>query len=171
MTIVGTGDLKFELDPDWPRGMPEGWEFTLASGVAVNSRDEVYVFSRGVHPITMWNTDGDFITSWGEASCLDPADRYNGTFRDPHGIYVGPDDSSGLRTRRRTPSRSTRDWVKSLWSLADVTTQTSPCLRRVTTVCRSTCLPVWLSTMRATFWCPTDTPIGTFTPSRPMASY
>jgi len=109
MTIVGTGDLKFELDPDWPRGMPEGWEFTLASGVAVNSRDEVYVFSRGVHPITMWNTDGDFTTSWGEASCLDPADRYNGTFRDPHGIYVGPDDSIWLTdTQTHTVTKHTR---------------------------------------------------------------
>ncbi len=92
MTVVGTGDLKFELDPDWPRGMPEGWKFTLASDVVVNSRDEVYVFSRGVHPITMWTAEGDFITSWGEAECLDPANRYSGQFRDPHGIFVDADD-------------------------------------------------------------------------------
>ena len=30
--------------------MPKYWEFGAASDGAVNSKDEVYIFSRGLHP-------------------------------------------------------------------------------------------------------------------------
>ena len=36
---------------------------------------------RIVHPVTIWDTDGNFISSWGE-----------GEFRGPHGTHVAPDD-------------------------------------------------------------------------------
>ncbi|MFW6195384.1 MAG: peptidyl-alpha-hydroxyglycine alpha-amidating lyase family protein [Chloroflexota bacterium] len=98
MTIVGDGDLKFELDPDWPRGMPEAWLFTLASDVAVDSRDRVFVFSRGRHPVTVWTPDGDFITSWGE-----------GEFKDPHGIYIDASDNIWLTdTQRHVVTKNTQ---------------------------------------------------------------
>ena len=84
MTIVGSGDYRYECLPEWPV-MPRYWRFVHASDIAVNSRDEVYVFSRGGHPITVWGADGDFITSWGE-----------GDFLMPHGIYIAPNDNIWL---------------------------------------------------------------------------
>ena len=78
--IVGSGDYRYEIVESWPK-MPKYWSFGGPSGAAVNSDDEVYVFSRGVHPVTIWDTDGNFISSWGE-----------GEFRGPHGIHVAPDD-------------------------------------------------------------------------------
>jgi DNA-binding beta-propeller fold protein YncE len=60
-----------------------------ASDGAVNSRDEIHIFSRGDHPITIWDTDGNFISSWGE-----------GTFSaNPHGIYIAPNDNVWLVDR------------------------------------------------------------------------
>ena len=84
MAVVGSGDFRYELVPVWPN-MPRYWSFDLASDAAVNSQDEVYVFSRGKRPLTIWNTDGSFISSWGE-----------GTFGDPHGIYIAPNDNVWL---------------------------------------------------------------------------
>jgi|TARA_B100001971_G_scaffold212903_1_gene244354 hypothetical protein len=61
----------------------------LASDGAVNSKDEVHIFSRGAHPITIWDVDGNFISSWGE-----------GTFSaNPHGIYIAPNDNVWLVDR------------------------------------------------------------------------
>ena len=80
--IVGSGDYRYEIVESWPK-MPKYWNFGGPSGAAVNSDDEVYVFSRGIHPVTIWDTDGNFISSWGEGEF---------DLRGPHGIHVAPDD-------------------------------------------------------------------------------
>ena len=82
--IVGYGDFRYEMATDWPK-MPEFWEFTLCSDVAVDSRDRIWVFSRGKHPVSTWSEDGDFVGSWGE-----------GDYNDPHGIFIDPDDNIWL---------------------------------------------------------------------------
>ena len=88
MAIVGSGDYRYERVPSWPK-MPRYWAMGMASDGAVNSRDEVHIFSRGEHPVTIWDTEGNFISSWGE-----------GTFSaNPHGIYIAPNDNVWLVDR------------------------------------------------------------------------
>ena len=84
-TVVGSGDYKYEAIPSWPK-MPRYWTFGTASDVAVNSSDEVYVFSRGAHPLTVWDEDGSLITSWGEGVFSPVA----------HGVCVTPNDNVWL---------------------------------------------------------------------------
>ena len=67
MTIVGSGNFKYELVDSWPT-LPKYWEFGTTSDVYVNSKDEIHVFSRGLHPLTIWDKDGNFISSWGEGT-------------------------------------------------------------------------------------------------------
>lgn len=82
MTVVGEGDFRYELDETWP-SIPEGWTLGLCSDVAVDSRDRVHVLNRGIHSVAIFDAEtGDFLTSWGE-----------GQFKQPHGIFIGPDDS------------------------------------------------------------------------------
>jgi DNA-binding beta-propeller fold protein YncE len=78
---VGTGDLRYEALARWET-LPSGWSFGEVAGVATDSRDRVYVFNRGEHPVVVFNRDGRFLTSWGE-----------GLFRRAHGIFIGPDDT------------------------------------------------------------------------------
>jgi DNA-binding beta-propeller fold protein YncE len=52
------------------------------AAVATDSRDHVYIFHRGEHPVQVFAPDGKFLSSWGE-----------GLFRRPHGLYIGPDDA------------------------------------------------------------------------------
>ena len=88
MSVVGTVDYKYERVPLWPN-MPKYWAFGAASDGAVNSKDEIHIFSRGNHPVTIWDKDGNFISSWGE-----------GTFSaNPHGIYIAPNDNVWLVDR------------------------------------------------------------------------
>ena len=62
MAVVGTGDYKYERVPLWPN-MPKYWAFGAASDGAVNSKDEIHIFSRGNHPVTIWDKDGNLL--WG----------------------------------------------------------------------------------------------------------
>src|SRR5262245_13429458 len=78
---VGSGNYVFEEIRDFAK-LPSDWEFEECPGVAVNSKDQVYVLSRSAHPVTIFNSDGSFVGSWGE-----------GLFGRPHGIFIGPDDS------------------------------------------------------------------------------
>ena len=78
---MGTGKFTYEAHPDWAK-LPKGWRFLEVVDAAVDSRDRVYVFSRGEHPLMIFDRDGNFLASWGE-----------GRFKRPHGITVGPNDT------------------------------------------------------------------------------
>ena len=84
MEVLGSGDYRYKRVESWPN-LPRNWQFGLASDGAVNSKDEIYIFSRGIHPITIWDIEGNFISSWGE-----------GEFGSPHGIFIDPDDNVWL---------------------------------------------------------------------------
>jgi hypothetical protein len=81
VTRLGSGKFTYEVIVDWAK-LPKGWSFLEVPDVAVDSQDRVYVFSRGEHPMMVFDRDGNFLTSWGE-----------GLFKRPHGITIGPDDT------------------------------------------------------------------------------
>ena len=81
MTTVGSGSYVFEVVEQWGV-LPEGWSFKEVSGVGVDRLDRVYVFSRGAHPVTVFDRNGKFLTSWGE-----------GLFTRPHAVTMGPGDT------------------------------------------------------------------------------
>jgi DNA-binding beta-propeller fold protein YncE len=75
----GTGKYVYELVPDWAK-IPAGWEWQPAAAAAVDAQDNVHVFIRGDHPVTVFDRSGNFLRSWGE-----------GIFSRPHGIFITPD--------------------------------------------------------------------------------
>jgi len=81
VTHVGSGEFTYEVLVDWAK-LPEGWSFIEVADVAVDSRDRVYVFNRGEHPMIVFDRDGNVLTSWGET-----------LFKRPHGVTLGPDDT------------------------------------------------------------------------------
>ncbi|MGD2142487.1 MAG: hypothetical protein PVH79_03280 [Candidatus Bathyarchaeota archaeon] len=74
-------DLRYNVVENWGT-LPEGWSFMQVAGVAVDSRDRVYVLNRGEHPVIVFNKEGEFIASWGE-----------GLFANAHGAYVDSEDN------------------------------------------------------------------------------
>lgn len=73
-------DFSFEAQ-DWGR-LPEGIVLGDVGGVAVDGKDNVYVFNRGEHPMLVFDREGNLLRSWGE-----------GVFTRPHGVHIGPDGS------------------------------------------------------------------------------
>jgi len=66
--------LNFAVDPEWPR-LPAGWTFEETPGIAVDSREHVFVFHRGPHSIMEFDQAGNLVRSWGD-----------GVFVRPHGL-------------------------------------------------------------------------------------
>ena len=80
-TVLGSGNYKYKVIENWAQ-LPDQWSFMDVAGVAVNSKDEVFVFNRGEHPMIIFDIDGNYLRSWGED-----------LFSRPHGIHIGPDDT------------------------------------------------------------------------------
>ena len=81
MRTFGSGKFQYEVIDNWAK-RPKCWPFTDAAGVGVDSRDRVYVFTRGPHPVMVFDKDGEFIRSWGE-----------GIFSRPHGVFIDSEDN------------------------------------------------------------------------------
>ena len=79
--ILGSGEHRYRVVENWAK-LPDGWEFRDVAAVAVDSKDRIYVFNRGQHPMIVFDRDGNFLRSWGE-----------GLFNRAHGIHIDSDDN------------------------------------------------------------------------------
>jgi len=82
MVILGSKQFRYEVSGDNWGKLPEGWFYKEATSVDVDSKDNVYVFNRGNHPMIVFDRNGNIVRSWGE-----------GMFTNPHGVTIGPDDT------------------------------------------------------------------------------
>ena len=79
MTIVGMGDYKYEVVEDWAK-LPDGESFAMVSAMAADSQNRIYAFQRKDPPIVIFDSDGNFLDSWG-----------NGSFVLAHSIFIEDD--------------------------------------------------------------------------------
>jgi DNA-binding beta-propeller fold protein YncE len=79
--ILGSGEHRYRVVESWAK-IPPGWELKDVGAVAVDSKDRVYVFNRGDHPMIVLDRDGNFLRSWGE-----------GVFKRAHGLDIDADDN------------------------------------------------------------------------------
>jgi sugar lactone lactonase YvrE len=75
-----SGTPTFEVVRDWAR-IPAGWDLVEVPGLAIDSKDRIFAFTRGTPSVVVFSRDGRVLDSWG-----------TGQFRRPHAACVGPDD-------------------------------------------------------------------------------
>ena len=80
-TILGSGEHRYRVVENWAK-LPDGWQLTDVASVAVDSKDRIYAFNRGDHPMVVLDREGNFIKSWGE-----------GLFNRAHGLHIDSDDN------------------------------------------------------------------------------
>ena len=80
--VTATSQAIFEPVDRWAK-LPLGVTFRGdATSVAIDSKDNVYVFNRGTDPIAVFDPEGNFIRSMG-----------HGDFVRPHGIEIDAEDN------------------------------------------------------------------------------
>jgi DNA-binding beta-propeller fold protein YncE len=80
--VLGRGKYRYEILPGWGE-LPEGVRFGGdCAAVAVDRDDNVYVFTRGAHPVIVFDRNGKFLRSWGQDI----------GFTNAHGAHMGPDE-------------------------------------------------------------------------------
>jgi DNA-binding beta-propeller fold protein YncE len=80
-TLMGSGQFVYEVAEGWDK-LPDGWTYKEVAAVGVDKQDRVYLFTRGDHPMIVFDREGHFVRSWGE-----------GIFTRAHGLTMGPDDT------------------------------------------------------------------------------
>lgn len=85
--ILGHGDYQYEVIADWAK-LPPGWTLGWVPSIAVDSQDRVYVYSRSEKPLMVFDSSGNFLTTWGE-----------NILEDAHGIFVDAEDNLYLTER------------------------------------------------------------------------
>jgi len=78
MTIT---DLSFDVEPAWGQSPPDVTHKDVP-GVAVDSQDNVFLFTRHDSQVVVFDSNGQFQYTWGR-----------GMFANAHGITIAPDDS------------------------------------------------------------------------------
>jgi DNA-binding beta-propeller fold protein YncE len=78
----GDGDFKFSYADGWGK-LPDGMTFKECPGVAVDSQDNIYILTRGEHPVIVFDREGNFLRSFGEGHFS----------KRTHGLYIAADDS------------------------------------------------------------------------------
>src|SRR6202022_1680845 len=78
--ILGSGEHRYSVVENWAK-LPDSWEFKDVAAVAVDSKDQVYVFNRGEHPMMVFDRDGNFLRAWGE-----------GMYPRAHGLHIDAND-------------------------------------------------------------------------------
>jgi DNA-binding beta-propeller fold protein YncE len=95
---------RFEVDPAWPKPLPNGWQIGMAIGVGVDARDHVWIVHRrdtlaatevgadqnpptatcckAAPPVLEFDTDGTLLRSWGG-----PGEGYEWP-ESNHGIFI-----------------------------------------------------------------------------------
>lgn len=101
----------YEVVEGWGK-LPEGWTWGVISAVACDSHDRVYVYTRGPHPLLIFDRDGNFLASWGEdvvemahGIFIDGADNVYCTDRNAHCVYKF-DPSGQLVATLGTPGQA-----------------------------------------------------------------
>ena len=81
MADIRSFRVQYTVAEGWGR-LPPGVRYQECSDVAVDSKDNVYVFCRGEHPMIVFDRDGNFLRAWGA-----------GCFTRPHAVTIGPEDA------------------------------------------------------------------------------
>lgn len=77
----GAGKFCYKVEEGWGR-LPQGWTWGWIPGVACDSQDRVFVYSRSEHPLVVFDREGNFLDSWGEDVLV-----------DAHGIWIDEADN------------------------------------------------------------------------------
>lgn len=55
---------SYEVMPGWAK-VPAEWDLVEVPGLAIDSHDRIFAFTRGEPPVVVFDRDGRVVRSWG----------------------------------------------------------------------------------------------------------
>ena len=114
---AGQSMTSFEVDPFWPKPLPNNWTIGQVSGVAVDSQDHIWIVHRPrtltdreagavqdpplseccvpAPSIIEFDQEGNLVQAWGGA------DQYDRWPQSEHGIYIDHEDNVWIASNGR----------------------------------------------------------------------
>jgi DNA-binding beta-propeller fold protein YncE len=89
---------EYDVDKSWPKRPETVKPFGWVSGLAIDAKDNVWLFNKGPDPVQVYAADGTFVRAWGQ-----------GSFQDPHQLRIDHEGNIWLAdfglhvVRRYTP--------------------------------------------------------------------
>ena len=77
--MLGYGNYTYIPIANWGNS-PDEIILGDVAGIAIDAKDNVYLFNRGEHPVVVLSQHGNVLRTWG-----------HGIFKNPHGASIGPD--------------------------------------------------------------------------------
>jgi DNA-binding beta-propeller fold protein YncE len=94
------GPPKFEVDPSWPKPLPNRWVTGEVAGTCVDSQDHLFIVNRAnlsakeqmiatpAPPVIEFDQGGKVVNSWGDPKVI--GDRFHGCLVDYQGnVWIG----------------------------------------------------------------------------------
>ena len=106
--VYGENGFFYEYVDGWGT-LPDGMTYVECPGVAVDSVDNVYILTRGEHPVIVFNKEGNFLRTFGEdlhylfiVSSVEFGPAGDGAFRSggDSGLVVGVERAGGAKCQR-----------------------------------------------------------------------
>ena len=106
LPLVAQEAPRYEVDPTWPKPLPEGWTHGRVGGVCVDSHDHIVIVDRRditeeeseyavpTPPIVMFDTTGDVIASWGDPDVI-PINLHGCSFDTDDNVWI-PGNMDGM---------------------------------------------------------------------------
>jgi DNA-binding beta-propeller fold protein YncE len=102
---IAVNKFDYKFVDSWGK-LPLWWKWGNVTDIATDSHGRIFALDRGAHPVIVFDTDGDFISAWGE-----------GVFRVPHGLYIDSQDyvyvadcSTHLVSKFTSDGQLVREW-------------------------------------------------------------
>jgi len=102
-TLAAQQAPRFEVDPTWPKPLPQGWINAQIGGNCVDSHDHSVIVDRrniteeetetsvATPPIMMFDMDGNLVASWGDPEKV-PDSIHGCAFDADDNVWVGGND-------------------------------------------------------------------------------
>ena len=137
LLAMAQGGLQFEVDPTWPKPLPEGWITGQLGGVCVDSHDHIVVVNRRditkeeaetseqAPPIIMFDQAGKVVASFGDPNVV-PHSIHGCAFDSDNNVWVGGNDDGILQKYTHDGKLLTQIGTRGMFDSTDGTGKGAP---------------------------------------------
>ena len=137
LLLVAQNAPQFEVDPSWPKPLPESWITGQLGGVCTDSHDHIAVVNRRditkeeaetsqqAPPIIMFDQAGNVVASFGDPNVV-PHSIHGCAFDSDNNVWVGGNDDGIIQKYTHEGKLLTQIGTRGMFDSSDGTSKGAP---------------------------------------------